>query len=261
MVRPGFNPARRSRNIGTGRQGHGTDNRLTVPSPFREERTWWEQLRAPVVIESEVSGIAVRFIIEAHRLNSCYVCSIEDVCSILALIPAQDWEGLTTFVFRQSTRKQWRLHPTWGRLAMAADIGERGRKNLHTGPAILLEALDLSVPFRWGRSLTPAVARELERLRADGHAIAEDSRGYIISSSLKAARETQLYRTIPHEIGHWVDWLERVEHPSASGEQNYGKLVEGYWSRPSMERESFAHQYADRLLSRLRPSPALPSVF
>jgi hypothetical protein len=258
----GLNPSRRNRNIGTARQGHGADNRLTVPSPFREERTWWEQLKRPIVTETETAGTPLRFIMDAHRPDSEYVCSPADITQVLALIPPQDWSGLTTFVFRQSTRKQWLLNPTWGRLAMSADIGERGRKNLHTGPAIILEALDLTIPFRWGRSLTPAVAMELERLRADGHIVVEDSRGYAISSSLEAARKTQLYRTIPHEIGHWVDWLERVERPAAKGDEEYETLAERYWSRPSVEREAFAHQYADRLRSRLRPHRAevLPSA-
>ena len=195
---------------------------------------------------------------EKPRPDSRYVCSIGDVCSLLALIPPHDWMGLTTIVFRQSTRKQWLLHPTWGRLAMSADIGERGKKNIHSGPAILLEALDLSVPLRWGRSLNPAVAKELERLKSDGHNVAEDPRGYTISSSLKAARATQLYRTIPHEIGHWVDWLERVERPSERDEADYGELADRYWSRPSMEREAFANLYADALIGRLRTAGSIP---
>ena len=33
MVRSGFDPTRRSRNIGTERQGHGANNRLTMRPP------------------------------------------------------------------------------------------------------------------------------------------------------------------------------------------------------------------------------------
>jgi hypothetical protein len=180
MVHPGFNSTRRSRNIGTARQGHGANNRLTIPLPFREERIWWEQIKGPTVTDAEVLGCAVRFIAERPRPGSRYVCTTGDVCNLLALIPPRDWSGLRTFVFRQSTRKQWLLQPTWGRLAMAADIGERGKKSIHSGPAVLLEALDLSVSFQWGRSLDHAAAKELERLRSDGHAVVEDRRGYTI---------------------------------------------------------------------------------
>ncbi len=130
MVHSGFNSTRRSRNIGTARQGHGANNRLTIPLPFREERIWWERINGPTVTEGEVLGCTVRFIAEEPRPGSRYVCTIGDVCNLLALVPPRDWIGLTTFVFRQSTRKQWLLQPTWGRLAMAADIGERGKKSM-----------------------------------------------------------------------------------------------------------------------------------
>lgn len=258
MVHSGFNPTRRNRNIGTARQGHGANNRLTIPSVSREERIWWERIKGPTVTECEVLGRAVRFVGEEPRHGSLYVCTIRDICRLLALVPPRDWTGLTTFVFRQSTRKQWLLHPTWGRLAMAADIGEHGRKNIHSGPAILLEALDLSVSFRWGRSLDHAAVKELERLKSDGHTVTEDGRGYTISSSLDAARATQLYRTIPHEIGHWVDWLERVERPSERGEADYGDLIDRYWARSNVEREAAAHLYADVLVSRLRAAGSIP---
>lgn len=265
MVRSGFDPTRRNRNIGTPRQGHGGNNRLTIPSSSREERTWWERVKRPTIMDSEVLGRPVRFITEELRPGFRQVCTIKDVCRLLALIPMSDWTDLTTFVFRQPTRKQLLLQPTWGRLAMAANIGEHGKKDIYSGPAILLEALDLSVPLCWGRSLDHATAQELERLKADGHTVTEDRRGYTISSSVEAARATQLYRTIPHEIGHWVDWLERVERPSKKVEQGgadyaecYGDLVDGYWARASVEREAFAHLYADRLVARLKASGQIP---
>lgn len=258
MIRSGFDPTRRSRNIGTNKQGHGADNRLTIPWPHIEQRVWWEQLENPTSTKRQVSGTTVLFIAEELRPGFNYVCSIQDVCTLLALVPEEDLAGLSTFVFRQSTRKQWLLHPVWGRLAMSADIGERGRRNLHTGPAILLDALDISIPFRWSRSLSPAIAKELERLRSDGHAVVNDSRGFVISSSLEAARATQLYRTIPHEIGHWVDWLERVERPADREGEEYGQLAERYWARPSIEREAFAHNYAGSLIARLRSNGSIP---
>ncbi|MDJ0797430.1 MAG: hypothetical protein QNJ51_11470 [Calothrix sp. MO_167.B12] len=49
------------------------------------------------------------------------------------------------------------------------------------------------------------MVKELERLREDGHRTATDKRHYLISSTLDSIRNTQLYRTLHHEIGHYVD--------------------------------------------------------
>lgn len=257
-MRSGFDPTRRSKNISTARQGHGANNHLAVPWPGREERVRWAQLRQPSIAKRNVCGRELQFIVDAHLPDWRYACSIEDVCTLLTAIPPHDWQGINTFIFRQSTRKQWLLYPTWGRLAMWADVGVRGMQAIHSGPAILIEAINPSTPFRWARSLTPAMARELERLRADGHTVVQDSRGYKITSSLCAARATQLYRTIPHEIGHWVDWCMRVERPAENEVGEYSELADRYWARPSMEREAFAHQYATDLLQLLKTTGELP---
>jgi hypothetical protein len=140
---------------------------------------------------------------------------------------------------------------------MAADIGQAGKPNLHTGPAILIEATD-SRPLIWSRSLEPEFAKELERLRNDGHSITEDRRSYRIQNDPNAVRSTQLYRTVLHEIGHWVDWLERVERPSERPDSDYSVLADAYWARPSSEREGFAHSYADRLRKRLLLEGKIP---
>ncbi|MEL6460284.1 MAG: hypothetical protein AAFQ91_18850, partial [Cyanobacteria bacterium J06621_15] len=100
-------------------------------------------------------------------------------------------------------------------------------------------------PLKWSKSLTPEGAKELERLREDGHVVVTDKRQHIINSTLDTIRNTQLYRTLPHEIGHYVDYLTKVEEPSKDNFDLWSVLNDKYHSRPSQERESFAHRYAD----------------
>jgi hypothetical protein len=257
-MRPGFEPTRRNRNIGTAKRGHGADNKMRIPSVCGLDRIWWEQIRGYDFIEKIVANRTIRFIVEHPREGSVHACSPEMICALLELIPSDDWLGIDCFVFRQSTRKQWLLNPVWGRLAMHAEIGQPGKPNIYAGPAVLLEASDFSAPITWSRSLDPESAKELERLRDDGHTIVEGRRDYSIWGDLIAVQATQLYRTVLHETGHWVDWLEKVERPSRCTEGSYSTLSDAYWARPSSEREAFAHSYADLLRKRLISEGKIP---
>jgi hypothetical protein len=230
---------------------------MCIPSVCGLVRTWWEQIGAHDIVEKSIASRTIRFIIEHTKLGWTHACSPEAVCALVELVPADDWLGIECFVFRQSTSKQKLLTPVWGRLSMAADIGQAGKPNLHTGPAILIEATN-SKPLVWSRSLEPEFAKELERLRDDGHTIIEDRRSYHIQNTPEAVRSTQLYRTVLHEIGHWVDWLERVERPSERPDSDYSALADAYWSRPTSEREAFAHNYADRLRRHLILEEKIP---
>jgi len=114
----------------------------------------------------------------------------------------------------------------------------------HTGPAIVIEAQDLTTPMRWPRKLSLADQDELARLRDDGHRIEEDRRGYTIHLTETSVRQTILHRTIPHELGHWVDWLTKVQRETMNKET--------FFARPTAEHEAFAHTYATRLSDDLR---------
>jgi hypothetical protein len=132
------------------------------------------------------------------------------------------------------------------------------RVGCSSGPAIILEAVDLSLPQQWAKSLSPENVAELERLRADGHRIITTKRRHIIHSDLAAARTTQLYRTLPHEIGHWLDYLDTVEVPARKELDSWGRLWDRYFQRPSSEREAAAHGYADYMGSWLRTGGQIP---
>ena len=104
-------------------------------------------------------------------------------------------------------------------------------------------------------------SRELQRLKEDGHGITEAKRNHIIESNLESIRTTQLYRTLLHEIGHWVDWCSSVEAPSSIGNdpnQSFERLDEIYDSKPSVEKEAFAHRYADELRGKLLADKSIP---
>ncbi|MGI0035248.1 MAG: hypothetical protein ACRD98_05205 [Nitrososphaera sp.] len=103
----------------------------------------------------------------------------------------------------------------------------------------------ISLPMRWPKSLTPDRQQELERLRTDGHEIATTRHGHRINVSLESTRATQLYRTLLHEIGHSVD---NDRDPAA------------FDRKSSLEKETFAHQYADKMRERLVRFGIIPFV-
>ena len=111
---------------------------------------------------------------------------------------------------------------------------------------------------RVGRRMTPDQHAELDRLRRSPAKVAETRRSIDFTLTPAFVREVQLYRTVLHEIGHWVDYLEKVEIPSDRPGADWSDLWERYWLRPRSERESFAHRYADEAGSALEALEAIP---
>jgi len=247
------NPTRRNRNIGTERQGHGQDNRMKIPSHWDGDRWFYEKVENAVAVERNIGDLGLTFLVQPVTAGFVHACTIDDICYLLSLAPKGDIAGVDLVILRQPTRKQQGLRPVWGRLAYYAETGR------HSGRAIFLEAQQPGVPFRWPRSLTPEGLAEFDRLRADGHEIEEDRRAFNIKPTMESIRATQLYRTLPHELGHHVDYLTNVSEP-AQDESDYDRLRELYFSRPQSEREAFAHRYADELTAQLRKKGAVPFV-
>ena len=190
------------------------------------------------------------FIVEEPRANSVHPCTVDDVARVLGLIPVSDWAGIETVIFRQPTRKQAILNPAWGRLRYAGEVSTGRNQIVATGPMILLDAIDRNLRITWSASLDPRNQAELDRLRADGHAVERTAQSHVIKVTPSSARNTQLHRTLLHEVGHWLDWLGKVEEPARRGDR-YDDLVDSYFARPVAEREAFAHRYADALRKRL----------
>lgn len=140
-------------------------------------------------------------------------------------------------VLRQPTRKQRILSPVRGRSIFSFDA------SVYCGPAIVIEAQN-TAPVVWSTSIDPERRRELDRLRADGHDIRRTRRGIEIHFTPSSLRNTVLYRTLLHEIGHHVD---------------YRRCPENEWgSRTSTENEDYAHRYAKEALQALEIKGVVP---
>jgi hypothetical protein len=119
-----------------------------------------------------------------------------------------------------------------------------GHATIRTGPTIALEAINCDDELKWQTSLQPSDLAELERLREDGHDIKQRGRHYIISLSQSSVRACQLYRTLLHEVGHWVDFEKSTRQVAREDNSKITDRLEEYFARPISQREAFAHQYA-----------------
>jgi hypothetical protein len=245
----GTNPTRRSRNIGTAKQGHGQNNRMGIP----------ESLYGPAFFEKlenvvQVTPGGFRILVEATRENSVHACTVEDLITVLKLIPAADLGELNLIVLRQPKRKEEILNPAWGRL-----IYNFGFEHV-IQPAIILEAVDLTGKITRNKKMSVVGQDEFIRLQQDGHQFSTDKRAYIAPNQLEAVRNTQLYRTLFHEIGHYVEYQQKVF--SSSDELDVDEAFyarrDVYFQIPKQEKERFAHSYADSIARDLQAQGKIP---
>lgn len=239
MMRPGWNPVRRNRHVGTKAHGHGANNRLTIPESWYglELKCYFEKLSSYVVVTKSIGERELKFFVEPTRPDWFYPCTVDDICVVLSHCGIDALNSFDFVVMRQPTRKQCILCPVWGRAIFSFDIGK------FRGAAIVIEAQNL-VPIEWGGPIVPERARELERLRKDGHEIRNIRRGIQIRTTPNSLRNTVLYRTFLHEIGHHVDY-------------NQSSDDEWYVKTNSM-KEDYAHRYASELYGLLSKQGALP---
>lgn len=241
--RAGWNPARRNRNIGTEASGHGRNNRMVVPERYIGP-VFWNDIGEYTVERRTVHGREVSFVVERTHPGFVHACSVDDVAFLLGHLPAEDQEGLGLFVFRQPTKKQRILAGCWGRLIFHASLGRPQDGGCFNGPAILLEA-GRGGGTRWrSASMRPEELAAIERLERHGHRISRPGGRIRIESDLPAIRSTQLFHTVLHEIGHWVDFNRLGD--------------EAFFSSDTREREVFAHRYADTMRARLTEAGIIP---
>lgn len=242
-------PERRNRKIGTKAAGYKKSNKMEIPESWLDRdgsiRHHSIRMGPHQITKHELPGGSLTFLYEPPHSGCTYGCSPEEVAHVLAHVPTQDIEGLKIVAFRQPTRKQRILSPVWARIFYHAEFES------HDGPAIVIEATDSSRPAHWSRKLSLEDQSELERLREDGFRIEEDRRGYTIHFTESSIRQTVLYRALLHEVGHWVDWLTKIERlPNGD--------IDRYFARPVSEREAFANAYANRLAKNLRRKGVIP---
>jgi hypothetical protein len=245
----GNNPSRRSRNIGTAKQGHGQDNRMGIP----------ETLYGPAFFEKLENVVQVvfggfRILVEATRENSVHACTVEDLITVLKLIPAADLGELNLIVLRQPKRKEEMLNPAWGRLIYAFGF----EHNIQ--PAIILEAVNLTGKITRDKKMSVAGQDEFIRLQQDGHQFSTEKRAYIAPNQLEAVRNTQLYRTLFHEVGHYVEYQQKVFYlpEELDAEEALYSRRDVYFQIPKQEKELFAHSYADRIARDLQVQGKIP---
>jgi hypothetical protein len=208
-------------------------------------------------VKAVVAGRDITFLIEKTRPDCFHACTVADIAALFDVIPAADWYGLQTIVFRQPTRKQSVFSPVWGRLQYHAEIITRQNRCVASGPVVQLEAIEQDFSYEMPSSLSTDEQLELARLRSDGHRIVREGTKHIIHVTPKSARHTQLYRTMLHEIGHWIDWNEKVEMPAMNGADRTA-LMDHYFARPISEREAFAHRYAANMSRQLSDAGKIP---
>lgn len=226
---------------------------MKVPLHWDSDRWFYERVENAVPVERRLGDRSLTFLVQPVTAGFVHACTIDDICHLLSLAPPGDLAGIDLILLRQPTRKQQSLRPVWGRLAYYAETGR------YSGRAIFLEAQQPGIPFRWPRSLTPEGALEFDRLRADGHEIEEDRRAFTIIPTAHSIRTTQLYRTLPHELGHHVDYHRQVCEQAVS-QADYDRRRNLYFSHPQSEREAFAHRYADELFGQLCKKGAIPFI-
>jgi hypothetical protein len=240
MRRAGWNPTRRNRNIGTAKSGRGLANRLVIPASWTEPRAFYERLRDAVRVEAE----GYTLLIEPCLPGFVHSVTVEDALRVLGLFPHDDVARIRTLALRQPTRKQRILSNVWGRLAYFSTLAGVA------GPAIILEAQQAEGTLRWPRSLDVDEAEEIERLRQDGHVVTLGPRRWTVRTSLESVRATQLFRTLPHEVGHYVHYDREVRQRAAGDPGDLLRFQDVYFKKPHREREAFAHRYAREFVEK-----------
>jgi hypothetical protein len=256
MTTPIWRPVRRNRKIGTELSGFKVANKMGIPVSWLDRdgvaRLYSHRLNPDLVETFSVLGGSCTILYEKPKDGFTYGCSPQDVLEVLSMVPPADREGLKAIAFRQPTAKQSLLNPVWGRLLYSADFRQ------YQGAAIVLEALEVGRPLKWSRKLDVEHQLELERLRRDGHIIESTKRDHMIHITEASVRNTILYRTLLHEIGHWVNWLEDTVRPETALAVDRDDAEELYCAKPRTEHEAFAHRYADELAAKLRASKFIP---
>lgn len=201
-----------------------------------------------------INGHEFLFFVEETRENCFHSCSVNDIVKLITHIPSEDYGNLRFIILRQPKRKEEIISPVWGRLIYSFEFEQE------YAPAIILDAVDTHKKLVWSKKMTVDDQKEFIRLQEDQHVFTDNKKAYISPICIKPSRNTQLYRTLLHEFGHYVHYLEVVERPGIETEDDEMKEARDnfYFRLPKMEKEKFAHQYADRLKQKLTEEKVIP---
>jgi hypothetical protein len=94
----------------------------------------------------------------------------------------------------------------------------------------------------------------------DGHIIRSGDRDHRVESTLQGCRATQLYRTFPHEVGHWDDFLQKVDLPGMDASSDYATLLVTIWRSVIVFHVCGAQRNERTRANEWRGTCALPSM-
>ncbi len=250
----GWNPTRRNKNIGTKKSGYSQNNELVISDRWSEDRVFWERLVSPVIYPIDIRGHQITLLIEPPRAGFFHSATPQDIERMFHLFPQAHVEEIEVVVLRQPKQKELILKPVWGRFIYYADLGK------YSGPGIYLESLKMGDVLKWDKKLTPFYQLALEMLRSDGHEIETTKRHHLIHTTAHSVRNTQLFRTLPHEMGHAVDYLLHAEIPAsqASSESESDYIYNKFKAKPSLDKEAFANRYAREFNDKNRATGKIP---
>ncbi len=249
-----LNPSRRNRNIGTTKQGLGQNNKLTISTPYGNYQSFFEKLTDYKKEIRIINNHEFVFVVEKTRENSVHTCSINDIVKVISNIPVEDYGDLKFIVLRQPKRKEQIISSVWGRLIYLYEFEKEDF------PAIILESIDKDSRLIWSKKLSVDERKEFERLKNDGHIFEENNKQFTSKIESEFARNTQLYRTLLHEFGHYVHYLEQVEKLGHEDEKidEWEKRNDIHVNLPKEEKEKFANNYADKIKSELIKKRVIP---
>ncbi|MFN8575754.1 MAG: hypothetical protein U0354_02750 [Candidatus Sericytochromatia bacterium] len=290
LLKNARNPLRRNKNIGTSKQGYRKNNRFVIPDIKRNNSytIFYQNLKKYTVVNLNINNKEFKFVVEETKKDYIYPVTIQDVEKILHFIHDKFTDNLNLIVFRQPKRKEEIINPVWGRLIYYFEFeGE-------TQPAIILESVKLPKKIKWNKKLRLDKKNELEFLKEDGVNFVESKRDYTAFLTLDIVRQIQLYRTFIHEIGHYNEYLEKIEYPlsllrqeiinleneinelSFNNKKSQDKLLEKlndleeryeeenillwdkYDSIPISEKEYYANNFAKKISSLLKTNKLIP---
>ncbi len=213
---------------------------------------FYERMEPAYFAQEDIGGFDVKVFYEMPNDGFTYGCSPPDVVKVLNAVAPNVPTLPDMIAFRQPTRKQRQLKPVWGRLLYFADFGA------HDGSAIILEAQEMGATLSQSKQMSPEDRAELDRLRADGHVFNKTKRSFEALLSAQTVRATILFRTLLHELGHWIQYCDDVLNATTALDPDQDVASDLYFSKPGSEREVYAHRFADRLAARLRTSGTIP---
>ncbi|MEO0912781.1 MAG: hypothetical protein AAFY59_07310 [Pseudomonadota bacterium] len=252
----GWRAERGNRRSGTKAAGYARPRDMRVPESWTDRdgnhTLFYERLSVEREEVVEIGAGRVALLYEKPREGFTYGCGSADVVRMLELASCEGASLPDVVAFRQPTRKQKLLTPVWGRFLYWAEFGQR------SGTAIVLEAQRLGDLMRWPRRMSLEDRDEYARLVADGHVFRPERRYFEAKLVEHAVRNTILYRTLLHELGHWAHYRQDVLEDATARDADWDIARQLYFSKPAIERETFAHGFPAKLGGALRDEGAIP---